>query len=107
MAIKYCSRLGYGFILDFYDIEELRERENDLCDDFLNNDYMFIIDSWSNDTLYFFGIIEKTIEPGCFYEIPAKKTYKSKEIIDMITKFKEYFPTKSDIPHDYLLSCID
>lgn len=107
MSVKYCSRLGYGFIVDSYDLEELRDRENDLCDDFLNNDYTFVLDGWNNNDVCFFGIIEKMIKPGCFYEIPEKKNYKSDEVVEMIVEFKKYFPTKAGAPQNYILSCID
>ena len=106
MSVGYCSRFGYGFVVDSYDLEELRDRENDLWEDFLNNDYTLALSDWGDD-ICFFGIIEKTLEPGQFYEVPQKRNYKSEDVVDMIVEFKKYFPTKARAPQDYILSCID
>ena len=108
MSVRYCTRLGYGFVVDDYELNELREANREQYDDFLDNDYTIPIDGWgTGDSIYFFGIVEKTLEPGRFYEIPQKRNYKPEDVVDMIVEFKKYFPTKAGAPQDYILSCID
>ena len=108
MSVRYCTRFGYGFVVDCYEIDELRDADRERYSDFLDNDYTILIDGWdTGDSACFFGIIEKTLEPGQFYEIPQKRNYKSEDVVDMMVEFKKYFPTKAGAPQDYILSCID
>ena len=107
MSVRYCTRFGYGFVVDSYELDELRKANKEQYNDFLDNDYAILIDDWgTEDSACFFGIIEKTLEPGRFYEVPQKRNYKSEDVVDMIVEFKKYFPTKAGVPQDYILSCI-
>ena len=102
MSVEISTTLGYGFIVNDSEVENLPFNKHD---DFIDNDYTIRINCWADTSDYFFGLSNFRVEPGTAVCIPTKRAYNHDKIISMIDEFKSYFPEKElYVPKDYIIS---
>ena len=103
MSVSYSSRMGYGFIIERYELPKEKFKQ------FQESNYAFAIDGWDPDnSTYFFGFITDAADPGEYFIIPPVTSYDHDKFIKMMNEYKSYFPNQeSYMPHNYVFSCID
>ena len=106
MSVECEAKLIYGFMVDSYAAEELYNRDKDLYNEFISDDYTYCMDHYVDnplENLYAFGLTEGWAEPGEMFKIPVIRGYNSKHFLDMMDLYKKYFPNQKDyVPHDYM-----
>ena len=109
MSVRYSAVLGYGFMVNRNDLDEMEERGTQLLDKFQESDYALPVDAYDPDTSrYFFGIIRCRMEPGHIAQAPTNRNCDHNMVLEMIDEYKMYCPNRSNyIPSDHVMCCID
>jgi len=81
-----------------------QERE---VNEFYEDDFTFMIDSWGNSPNCFFGILYAQPAEGTGCQLEITHNFNHEKVKTMIKKFKELFPNHDALCHDYILSCVD
>lgn len=102
MSVEHHAFYGYGYIVN---PNEVAEEE---YDEYLESDFHYCINSWSNSEEEFFGICLKKVDEGEYYCIPVRDSFAPADFQKMVTEFKHFFPNRkaSEIRH-YMLNTVD
>ena len=91
MSVDYTAIYGYGFMITPEDIETIPE---DLRDEFFDSDYTIRVDSYADESNYFFGLKLTQASPGFMFELPVVDKYAHETFMAMMHEFKHFFPHK-------------
>ena len=99
MSVKYRAVYGYGFHIK---PEQVKDMSEEKYEQFVENDFTYILNSWKDNEEYFFGIEVKSAEPGEIVNIPVQQSHD--RFIEMINTFKYFFPETSPFPRHYIFN---
>ena len=102
MSVDYTAIYGYGFMITADEVADIPE---DLRDEFFDSDYTIRVDSYADESNYFFGLKLTQASPGYIYELPVVDKYAHETFMDMMHEFKRFFPNRNpqEIKH-YLIN---
>jgi len=107
MSVNYSARAGYGYYITSEEIEKTFGDNEKLLNEFYEDDFTFMIDSWGNSPNCFFGILYAQPAEGTGCQLEITHNFNHEKVKTMIKKFKELFPNHDALCHDYILSCVD
>ena len=72
MSVDYTAIYGYGFMITADEVADIPE---DLRDEFFDSDYTIRVDSYADESNYFFGLKLTQASPGFMFELPVVDKY--------------------------------
>ena len=103
MSVDYRTRLGYGYRVPAEKVKALTDEQHD---NFVDSRWTIIVNDKEAD--YFFGIQQGFVDPGYMIEVPTRRNYTHRDMVEMVDEYRSYFPNEdSYLCRDWLISCID
>lgn len=108
MSISYSAKLGYGFMIHQDELKEMEERDVELYEDFIDNDFTLRLDGYAETSDYFFGLIIYSLSEGEAATVPNVRKLDQSKYNRMMKQIKQYCPNRKHyLPKDYVLFCVD
>lgn len=104
MSVERSVFYGYGYYVSDAEIEKTFENE-DYWDEFLENDFVFHLNSWSCEKEFFFGIKIASAEEGTAKRLNSFSVADLDpiEVEDMKEYFAAWFPDRDPEDPDFYL----
>ena len=105
MSVNYRTRLGYGYRVP---AEKVRALPAELHDKFLDSRWTIVVNGYDKKADYFFGIQQGFVDPGYMIEVPTRRNYTHRNMVEMVDEYKSYFPNEDNyLCHDWIISGVN
>ena len=99
MSIEYKAIYGMGYHISG---DMITNMDTDLFEEFVEDDFTYVIDDWRGGDDYFFGIEITRAYEGEIDEVPFHE-YTHEDFRAMVEAYHHYFPEVHQVPRHYLI----
>ena len=100
MSVDYRAIYGYGYHIN---ADMCAEMDEEKFEEFIDHDLTHIINSWGENSDYFFGIVVCSADDYAPIEVIPFTEYEHGDFIRMVNTFHHFFPEVVMAPKHYVI----